>query len=306
MTVCAIVLNYHGTRKTRICLESLLSEEIECVFILDNSESDAEYESLCRMINEVRGHTNHTEIVLEKMKFNRGFAATVNHAVERIKSWGNPFEYYLLMNNDAKMLSGTLQKLVMFMDNNNVSAVTPTIIVGEEITKALWYNRLVGAITRSRTPFSFPYITGCCMLIRTGDISQNNELLDDSFFMYGEDIFFCWTVEQQNGQVACLDNIFVSHAEMGSSRGKGDLFVEYHLARARLLIAIKARCYILEIPFQVVGHCLYLLFRAVLRTFRYGHLDPLIAFSLMWFPLAIRPKSRHLSNSAGNKLNRFQ
>ena len=173
------------------------------------------------------------------------------------------------------------------LHNMKSGIVTPAIIDTDGNQQGMmWYQRHFGLITRHPLPFSFPYLSGCCMLFQR-ELLKSNKLFDEDFFMYGEDTMLGWQLTRSRIGMTQDNLAKVRHENRGSSQ-EYKVFYEYHMARAHVLLAYKTCRTPLEIPILVLTKSIGLAFRALLRSVRARSMLPLIAFLLAWFPLKIR------------------
>ena len=274
-TVCAIILDYFGSSKTIACLTSLLDQGLDSVVVVDNSGDRQANIQLQEALTEFRRRelpfTIH-QIVNPK---NLGYAAGVNNALRWLEK-NNPHHYYLLINNDADATPGMLMKLLKFMQEHDRTALTaPMIHMRQKKIAYSWYHRFTGLMFSHHILGTFPYLTGCCLLVDQRIIG--NGLFDENFFMYGEDVELCWRLRQSSWDTACVSEAMAIHEGTGSSH-HGGFFYEYHVARGHLLLAKKLARHQWEIPFLYSGKLLMLTVRAILRSIRFRSLVPIKAW----------------------------
>ena len=217
MRVCAIVLDYRRADKTKICLDSLKGQGLCSVYVVDNSADHGHSEKLVTAINELIAGGIDYEIRLISAGENLGFSGGVNYAIKKDREDTAPHEYYLLINNDAVACPGMVSKLLQaLLEDTDALLASPCVITGDNSKEyRIWYNRYLGLLTTSRTPLSFAYASGCCMLVDS-TLINNDKLLDTQFFMYGEDAFLCWQIHQARKSFRVVDDACVQH-EAGAS-----------------------------------------------------------------------------------------
>ena len=215
---------------------------------------------------------------------NLGFAAGVNLAIRTDLDSEAPHDRYLLINNDATAEAGLLARLQQGMDEDDGTCiVAPAVVSGDSGTEySIWYNRYLGLLTRRPTLLSFPYASGCCLLVDKAAL-LDDRLFDPDFFMYCEDACLCWRLRQQQKSFRVVGNARVHH-EAGASSQKAGLFYEYHTTRGHILMAFKAYRFPLEIPLMLTCKFFSLALRSLVRCIRYRSLVPARAFLLAWYP----------------------
>lgn len=285
INVSAIILDYFGAEKTERCLASLIGQGIKTVYLLDNSNSSAASQSLSQMVERMRTRGVDYALKMFSTGGNLGFARGVNFVLAQDRRSKDPHEYYLLLNNDAvagsSLVAGLLAKL---QAEPEAVLVAPKIIsdTGEEYGR--WYHRYLGLLFSQPRKFCFYYPSGCCLLFKKKLVTEKG-LLDEAFFMYGEDAELGWRLAQSGYRIACAREVSVRHES--SPESKAGLFYEYHVARSHLLLSLKTWLYRWEIPFLVLCKLLAMLTRATVRGVRRRSLVPLFAVLLSLFPLRL-------------------
>ena len=288
---CAIVLNYFGAQKTKMCLKSLVGQAVDTIYIVDNSASQAEADMLSRVVEEISSTHGSPLVRLLFNGDNLGFGKAMNRGLRHdIENHGG-HDFYILLNNDAQATPDMVKRLLATMQQEkDISLIAPRISTGHGVTGFFWYNRLFGFITMKKRLLSFPFLTGCCLLFRR-NLIENEPLFDEDFFMYGEDAFLAWRLQSKSRKIHCTDDIYVVHEGTGSS-SHGGLFYEYHVARGHILLALKTWETFYELPLLIMGRIIYLSSRSILRSLRYRSISPILALFLCWFPLSIKNTGR--------------
>lgn len=287
---CAIVINHHGAERTGKCLRSLLGQAVDTVILADNSASSRETQSLEKLVGEIMADTPRPAIRLVVNNENLGFGRAVNRALRQDMESCGGHEFYMVINNDAEATPNMVARLVSRLEENrNTSLVSPLVVSAHGSMEYLWYNRVFGSVTLERSPFSFPVLSGCCLVFRKG-LVENNPLFDEDFFMYGEDVYLSWRLQKNGSGILCCRDITVLHEGTGSSH-HGGFFYEYHVARGHVLLAVKTGGSVPDILLFLMGRVLYLSSRALIRTLRYRSPAPILALLTCWLPMRIRPAS---------------
>ncbi|PKN20611.1 MAG: hypothetical protein CVU71_02170 [Deltaproteobacteria bacterium HGW-Deltaproteobacteria-6] len=273
-TVCAIILDYYGSIKTIACLTSLINQGLDSVMIVDNSGNHQANIQLQEALHNFNQREIPFTIYQIVNPMNLGYSAGVNNALRWLEK-NQPHQYYLLINNDAEATAGMLPQLLKFMNKQDRTALAaPVIDTGVKQITCHWYQRLSGLLFSHHIIGTFPFLSGCCLLVDRQIIKDG--LFDEDFFMYGEDIALCWRLKQIGWKTAFVRQAIVRHEGTGSSR-QGGYFYEYHLARMHILLASKLATHRWETPFLYFGRLLTLSARAVVRAIRYQSLVPITA-----------------------------
>jgi GT2 family glycosyltransferase len=218
---------------------------------------------------------------------NLGFARGVNFALSIDEMNDQPHDAYLLLNNDAVAMPGMVNRLATALAAPDMKMVAPVVVdTAGKPQPMLWYQRFLGLQTAYPLPGSFPYLSGCCLLVRRGMPGEGG-LLDEEFFMYGEDTLLGWRCARAGRRTLRVGDAFVCHDSTGSSR-RGQWFYEYHMARAHVLLAKKTLRHSAELPMLLACKGLSLSLRALWRALRYKNVVPLKAFFMAWRALDVR------------------
>ena len=194
MKLSVVIVSYNVRSFLTACLDSVQRalEGIESeVFVVDNHSSDDSVEAIAR---------DYTWVHLINNKDNLGFSKANNIAIRESKG-----EYILLLNPDTIVAPETLQGVLQFMDKHPEAGgagvrmhntdgslapesrrAIPTPFVAARkmlgLTKRYYMSHLSW-----EEPAQIEVMSGAFMLLRRKAI-QEVGLLDEDFFMYGEDI----------------------------------------------------------------------------------------------------------------------
>ena len=263
----AITLNFRKPGLTIGCVESLLDDGWAPILIWDNSDDmGASLEVL-----EARFATD-PRVLLVRSAVNTGFGKGMNAALAELgrRDHAGPV---LLVNNDAQVRPGLRAALLA-----EISNVAPPVLVAPRIMQDgreqgwLFYQPWLALVTRRRLPGSFPYLSGCCLLVNRPDNAQ--PLFDEAFFMYGEDVELSWRMRRQGGQLLLLDDTFLAH-EGSASSGQASAAYELFLVRSHWLLADKLAASALTRALMRALRVPSLFARACLRSWRYRSWIPL-------------------------------
>jgi N-acetylglucosaminyl-diphospho-decaprenol L-rhamnosyltransferase len=273
MRICAIVLNYYGYFDTVECVESLAeNESLEQIAIVENSASQEERSKIERRFF---GREQIRIIYPEK---NLGFAGGVNFALNSIGI--SAFEAFLILNNDTLVPASTVRHLERRLSSGDFGFVAPMIYDYPEASliwsKGNYYNHFTGLISDLPLVFmpgNLYYLTGCCLLIRSA-VFETIGLLDEAFFMYGEDVEFCFRAAKRGLKYGLVPEAKIFHKGSGSSISNS-LFYEYHMCRSHLRLCGKLARDPKDFRISLILKLVMLSLRAVWRALRYGNLNSL-------------------------------
>lgn len=211
------------------CLRSVLaSTGVSCdVRVVDNHSSDGTPEMVRRTFPNVR---------LIQNDENRGFAAANNMAIRDASS-----RYVLLLNPDTEVPPAAIASMVAFMDATPTAGICgplvrfpdgrfqscgylfPTLL--REVRQSKRVGKLVRSVVGDDPPPTVPdapvdrdWVDGCCLMIRRSVIEQIG-LLDEQYFLYAEELDWCFQARQRGWRIFALPHITIVH-HLGQSSGQ--------------------------------------------------------------------------------------
>jgi N-acetylglucosaminyl-diphospho-decaprenol L-rhamnosyltransferase len=204
----AILIISHNTKSDlETCLRSLhhnpprLSHEI---IVIDNASRDGS-------VDAVRSQWPRVRVI--SLDANAGFARANNTGFRQTQS-----EFVLLLNSDTAVPAGALDRLVRAIGElPGASIVGPRLVDGQGLPE-LSFGRMMGPLAEFRQKLLVRFagrrrinemtsgtrlvdwVSGACLLVRRTD-AEAAGLLDERYFMYGEDVDFCAAVRALGGRV---------------------------------------------------------------------------------------------------------
>jgi N-acetylglucosaminyl-diphospho-decaprenol L-rhamnosyltransferase len=244
--VCAVVVTYNAMPWLERCLESLAG--IERV-VVDHGSSDGSVEAA-----RTAGAT-----VIEQE--NLGLAAGWNRGLHETES-----RYVLILNADAWLLGDALERLVAFADAHPRAAIVGPRLRNPDGTlqrsvrgfPTLWRLATEYLFLRKLAPHSqalngfyaggfdhesvtaAEFVMGAAMFVRREAVAEVGPL-DESFFLFSEEVDWCYRFEQAGWQVVFTPEAEVVHVG-GASHG-GRLFDQQVLGHIRFLAKHRGLAY---------------------------------------------------------------
>lgn len=215
-TISVIIVNYNVREYLANCLASLRASQVQGtveIIVVDNNSFDGSIDMVQSEFPEVR-IVNNTA--------NLGFAKAVNRGFENCSG-----QYVLILNPDTIVQEDSLAVLTAYMDEHPEVAISGPKILnadgtlqlsckrsfpapGIALPKILGFSKLF-----PRSPWAGRYnltyldpdlihkvdaISGSCMFIRRKTFEEIG-LFDEKFFMFGEDLDFCYRAIKAGGEV---------------------------------------------------------------------------------------------------------
>lgn len=258
-TVGVVIVSYNSGAVLGDCLRSLEGCRLPLrLVVVDNASTDASAALVRSQAPTAR---------LAVQEHNRGFAAANNIGL-RLLGFGaagpEPPDFALLLNPDTVVAAGALETLVAFLQAHpRVGLVGPRLLnpdgslqraafrfptlsmslldafpPGEALPGRLynswWHGRYPQEQAPTPEPFPIDHPLGACMLARRRTIEQVG-LLDERYFIYSEEVEWCWRIRQAGWaiwQVPAAQVVHIGGASTGPVRWR--MLVALHQSRVRL------------------------------------------------------------------------
>lgn len=241
-----VIVSWNVRQALHGCLDSVLGQETKLalqVFVVDNASSDGSAEMVRRDFPAVQ---------LIRNGENSGFAKASNQGIREARG-----RYILILNPDTIVRRCALELMVSYADSHpDVGALGPMLLtengqidyrgarrfptLRSELLRRL---RLVHPVFGDnammdwdhRTSREVEALSGACMLVRR-EVIANAGMLDEGFFLFGEDVDWCFRIRRAGWRVFYLAAAEVVHLGGRSSESTRDeLGFEIARSRHRLL-----------------------------------------------------------------------
>lgn len=285
MRLSVVFLSYNTRDLTRQALSSVLAAaeglEVE-IFVVDNASADGSADMVAEEFPQVKLICNEANV---------GFAAGNNVALRQVAG-----EYALLINTDTILRRDALRTMVEFLDAHPEAGACGCKILDPDGTLQLDSRRgfptpLAAFCKMSGLSRLFPkhpliaryhmtyldpeqtaeveVLSGSCMMVRKAAMDQVG-LLDEDYFMYGEDIDWCYRFHQAGWKIYYVPTTEIIHFRGESGRGV-PLRILYRKSRAMSIFVNKhmvQRFRFFPLWLLQVGIALYGTFRFLARAGR--------------------------------------
>ena len=226
-----IIVNWNTRELLQNCLRSVFQHTRGIsyqVIVVDNASSDGSPEMVEKEFPEVQLIHNHE---------NLGFSRANNQALRLALS-----RYLLLLNSDTVLCDNALKGMVEFMDAHPDAGIVGTRLLNPDgsrqyscdlfprrpfrmlsdkirdrffpVNQGGWQERMANWDFHGN--FLVDYVIGAVLLIRR-DTVERIGMLDEGFFMYAEDIDWCYRAEQAGWKNYYVGSIGIYHYNRGSS-----------------------------------------------------------------------------------------
>ena len=221
-----IIVNYNAGKLLERCLSSVYAQTKQIpfdVWVVDNHSTDTSVPMMRQSFPQVN---------LIENKKNVGFAKANNQAITKCTG-----DYILLLNPDTLVLQNAIEKVVDFMDANPTVGICGCKVLNEDRTLQLAcrrsiptpevaFFRLTGLsklFPKSKimakynltyldpdSPHQVDAVSGAFLMIRKKVIDSIG-LLDERFFMYGEELDWCLRTKKAGWPVMYYPNAEIIH-----------------------------------------------------------------------------------------------
>ncbi len=243
MDVSVIIVNYNTFELTKNTIDSILKYEYPFTFeiiVTDNNSSDDSLNKLKDYFKNIKA------VQFIKANENNGFAAGNNLAIKKAKG-----KFILLLNSDTIVYENTLENIYNYIiKHDDVGAIGCKVILEDgSLDKACKrsfpnpanaFSRLFHINTKNNNYnldnlddngiYEIDCLTGAFMFIRKTAL-EDSGLLDETFFMYGEDIDLCYRIKQKGWKIVYYGKSEILHYKGASSKKqKFKLIYEFYRA----------------------------------------------------------------------------
>lgn len=226
-----ILVNYNNSSHTSNCLRLLQEQSYQNfeIIIIENNSAKKQQEELRDFLNN--GELNNDFLKKTKLfyiKENLGYAGGNNMGIQNSRG-----DFILLLNSDTCFDSTFLEKIMIILERfKHIDIAQPKICFFPEHEIFKKKEDIIWSMGGKINPFSFrlfrminyakrdlsnlnkhhkiDYATGCALFIKR-DVLNRVGLLDDTYFMYVEDVDLCYRAESQGFNIFCIPKIKIYH-----------------------------------------------------------------------------------------------
>lgn len=231
MTVSIIIVTYNSAGVIGACLDSLKADHdsgLAEVIVVDNASPDDS-------VQVVRRDYPWAKLIAgsENLGYSKGVNLGIHHARGR---------FLLILNPDTVVRRGTLRKLIDFVERTPDAGIVGPKLVFHDGTVQLscrrFYNLRVLLLRRSPLGKLFPnaragrehlmldfdhnstrevdWVLGAAMFVRREAV-DNVGMMDERFFLYFEDVDWCYRMKQKGLKVYYLPDAVIEHGHKRES-----------------------------------------------------------------------------------------
>jgi GT2 family glycosyltransferase len=205
------------------------------VIIVDNGSQDGSGREVKKTFPDVH---------LIQNDRNLGFAKAVNQGLQKASG-----RYVLLLNPDTQVKNGSIERLVLFMEDRSDAGVTgaqllnadgskqnsianfpslATELLNKSLLRWLCPKKFLGKERDYSEPVEVDSVIGACMMVRREAVDQIG-LMDENYFLFLEETDWCYRMKRAGWKVFHVPQAEVYHfqgksAEKEKERAKVEYF----------------------------------------------------------------------------------
>ena len=210
------------------------------ICVVDNGSQDGSPEAMRKAFPKISLIINNRNV---------GFAKAVNQAL--VKATGR---YIVLLNSDARLMAGTVQSLVAFMEQcvdvgiaggqlikedgsrQNSIASFPSLateLLNKRLLRVIFPRRYPGKERDYLYPIDVDSLVGACLIVRRQAIEEVGTL-DEGYFFFLEETDWCLRMKEHGWGVSFVPSARILHLQGASaSHAKTEARIEYYRSRYR-------------------------------------------------------------------------
>ncbi|MFA6194664.1 MAG: glycosyltransferase family 2 protein [Patescibacteria group bacterium] len=228
-----IIVNFNTAEITKDCISSLLSNTSDKdreIIIIDNASVD----DSPAILNAAFGGA----IKLISNQNNLGFATANNIGARAAKG-----DILFFLNSDTIVGSDIIGPIIKALDNQKLGIVAPVLLLADGQKQPFAYGRfprLASVIFNKVLAFDcsriagqlklVDWVSGAALAIRKS-VFEKIGGWDERFFLYFEDVDFCWRAKQRGFEIAVLESISIVHLGGRSLVKSRERKKQYYLAQ---------------------------------------------------------------------------
>ncbi len=236
--IAVVIVNYNTCELLRACLQSIpagLTTGACDVWVVDNGSSD---DSVTMV------QTQFPAVHCIVSNHNGGFSYANNLALRQILANDDAPPYTMILNPDTVVTPGAFERLVAYLhEHRDVGAVGPQLVLPDGTLDlacrrsfpspevSFWrmtglsrllphhprFGRYNMTYVDAGQTIDVDALVGACMLMPTAVIREVG-LLDETYFMYGEDLDWCYRIKMYGWRIVYVADAIVHHVKRASSR----------------------------------------------------------------------------------------
>lgn len=250
MKLSIIIVNYNTYELTKQTIEAVISQEVSFKYemiLVDNASTDGSIQNLQEDFEEIIAEG---KLRVFRNGENLGFAKANNQGMRAAKGL-----YILLLNSDTVVGPNCLEKCMAQIESDNkIGALGCKVVLpdgkldhackrgyptpmaslyyflGMDKKDPIKYGQYDALYLDEDEVGEVDALMGAFMLMPKAVLDQVG-LLDEDFFMYGEDIDLCFRIKEAGMRILYYPEVYITHYKGGSSKKrKTKVIYDFHNA----------------------------------------------------------------------------
>lgn len=238
MNIFVVILNYNNATDTVACVDSLKGmEDLNLKIILvDNKSNEECVEELEKKIGKY--------VTFIRNEKNIGYAAGNNVGIKYAIE--NGADYIVVLNNDVVVNPHSFDSCIRLLEHNSDIAIVGPAIIDYSNNKLQSTGAFID-FAKITTPLInngkeyFPsdsqvdcdYVGGACMIFKS-DLVAKIGYIPELYFLFWEEVEWCYRAKQQGYRVVCDMNSYVKHKGSATIKKVSGIST-YYMERNRVL-----------------------------------------------------------------------
>jgi len=221
--VSIILLNYNGAEYVNLwkSLFKIDYPNFEIIFI-DNGSTDNSFDLFENIVRRMYT-TSIKRIIILKLKKNVGYSRANNIGIKKAKG-----DYVVLLSNDIEVDKNWLKNIISFLQRNPEAGIASPLMFNfyerNKLDYTFAYMNKTGNIFGvseiipfgPNKPIEVFFCEGAAMVFRREVLRKTGYLFDPDYFMYYEDVDFCWRARKQGYKCFVVPSSIVYHVRSGT------------------------------------------------------------------------------------------
>jgi GT2 family glycosyltransferase len=244
IVVSVIIVNWNTKGILQNCLDSINQtiDNLSCeIIVVDNASSDGS----AQMLQE-----RYPQVIKVYNKINRGFGTANNQAFAIMKG-----KYALLLNSDAILTPGAINKLYSFAKSHPQAAIVcgqllnadgskqnsvaafptlPSLLINNSLLEYIFPKWFPSKRYEHKEPISVPSAVGACMLINKKALDEVG-FFDERYFFFFEETDLAYAFHRKGWIVYHVPDAFIYHLQGQSIGHNIGSRVEFYRSRYQFL-----------------------------------------------------------------------
>ena len=233
--LAVVICNFNKKSFVLDCIESVFRSDFKDLdlIVVDNASTDDSVEAIRERFGD--------KLTLLVNEVNTGGSGGFNRGIQEVLDRGI-HKYVMLADNDITVEANTIDELKSYMDSHPETGVCGATIFqmgNREITQEMGANisfegftnnPLYHQVRKHELPpkLECDYVAFCASIIRV-DAIRKAGLIESDYFIYWDDMEFCWRTRKSGYKVSAISSAIVYHHT--SPPSNRTTFTEYYFFR---------------------------------------------------------------------------